>query len=113
MINKDNFKYIDCVSGLQPLIDLYYTDEWKMEDFQRATRIFENCFRNGAVFSNCGRRVISTKKFLENAQKAIEECNEFLCYVYTSKILEAALRAVWDPFKNCAIGQGESYLPKE
>ena len=110
--DSPDFQYIDCVSGIQHLFDFKNgKDEFlKYDDVIESTDRFKSCFGLGSEPSRCGRRVISTKVFLQNVHDATMERKDKTIYVYLSKIIEATLKAVWD---NCAIGQGDYYLPKE
>jgi len=103
---NNTYDYIDCTSGIQHLHDLNI----KNEDCQAALDDFKRCFYDGCVSSRCGRTVISRHRYLENVNRAIDAYQDEVLYVFLGRIIEAALKAVWD---NCAIEQGDSYYPKE
>lgn len=116
--------YIDCVSGVDHLVsmsnkrynflkeDSSPTSEEQYTDKDPEMHLLSklaSCYFDGAISSQCGRRIIHLYTLVSNLNKAIAEDKTKLQPYYYNKIVKAAFAGISD---NCASSdQSDSYKP--
>ena len=111
--------YVDCTSGYSHLIGLSNArftllnrdlEVSEKDETMRVLRLFEQCYFDGAVSSQCGRRVIDSSILLKNITKTFSKLKTNIDRHVMVHIMEAALRGMYD---NCAgFGDSSAYFPK-
>ena len=105
MNTLDKFKYVDCISG----VDHLHRIEVDKESDKELIKKFVYCYFKGSETSQCGRSVINRDVLIKNLTHTLNDSVTDVIYSTVAKIIGAAFKGLWD---NCAINQGDHYLPK-